>query len=61
MKVLKADTITFGSASLKREGEWVSYDPQTHRRHVVTHDTVTTLDNKEVHHAIYKKPQTVQA
>lgn len=60
MKVIKADTITFGSAPLKREGEWVTYDTKAHKRHVVTYDTVTTLDNKEVHHAIHEKPQTVQ-
>lgn len=51
MKVIKADTIAFGSAPLKREGEWVTYDTKAHKRHVVTYDTVTTLDNKEVHHA----------
>lgn len=61
MIVVKADKPVFNAAPMRREGEWVSYDAQTHRRHIVTHDTVTTLDNKEVHHAIHKEPQTVQA
>ena len=61
MKVLKAGPVTFGSAPLKREGEWVSYDTTAHKRYVVAYDTVTTLDNKEVHHAIHEKPQTIQA
>ena len=52
--VYKSEFNSFGAAPMKREGEWVSYDPQTHRRHIVTHDTVTTLDNKEVHHASIK-------
>lgn len=61
MKVVKADVLNFGTAPMRREGELVSYGTMSHRRHIVTHDTVTTLDNKEVHHAIHKKPQTVQA
>ena len=50
MKTIYKVESSFVAAPMKREGEWVSYDPQTHRRHVMTHDTVTTLDNKEVHH-----------
>ena len=50
MKTIYKVESSFGAAPMKREGEWVSYDAQTHRRHIVTHDTVTTLDNKEVHH-----------
>ena len=61
MKTIYKVESSFVAAPMRREGERVSYDPQTHRRHIVTHDTVTTLDNKEVHHAIHKEPQTVQA
>jgi len=61
MIVIKADKPVFNAAPMRREGEWVSYDAQTHKRHIVSIESVTTLDNEEVHHAIHKKPQTVQA
>jgi hypothetical protein len=51
MIVVKADKPVFNTTPIRREGEWVTYDMQDHKRHVVTRDTVTTLDNKEVHHA----------
>ncbi len=51
MIVVKADKPVFGAAPLIRDGEWISYDTHDHKRHAVTHDTVITLDNEEVHHA----------
>ena len=51
MIVVKADKPVFHAAPMRREGEWVSYDAQTHKRHIVSIESVTTLDNKEVHHA----------
>ena len=61
MKVVKADRPVFNDVPVQREGELVSYGTMSHRRHIVTHDSVTTLDNEEVHHAIHEKPQTIQA
>ena len=58
MKTIYKSDDNFGFAPMKREGEWVSYQTDTHKRHVVTPDTVTTLDNKEVHNACEKRIQT---
>ena len=51
MIVVKADKPVFIAAPIIREGERVAYDVQTHKRHIVSIESVTTLDNKEVHHA----------
>ena len=50
MIIVKADKPVYSTSPLRREGEWVTYETQSHRRHIVTKNSVTTVDNEEVHH-----------